>query len=37
MTGISDLTLIKLANVTDQDNISGLERSENVIQIIDYI
>lgn len=37
MTGISDLTLIKLGNLTDQDNIGGLERSENLIQIIDYI
>ena len=37
MAGISDLTLIKLGNLTNQDNISGLERSENLIQIIDYI
>jgi hypothetical protein len=31
MTGISDLTLTKLSDVTDQDNIGAIERSENLI------
>jgi hypothetical protein len=37
MKNIKDTTLIKLESLTSTNDLSGQERSENLIQSIDYI